>query len=333
MVAGLTVAASHIVDAQAKPTGSTHGWAVPRTPWGDPDLEGIWPSNEMLGTPLERLANFGDRNALTEDEFAARQTQSQRQAETDAEQFVNTQAPRRGSGTGPPSHWGERGKPSRQASLIVDPQDGRLPPMTPAGEKRKNLIRSTYWHDFPGVVEQHPFNSFEDLGPYDRCISRGLLASMLPTGYNMGTQIFQFPGYVVINNEMIHETRVIPLDGRPHIDSKITSWMGDSRGRWDGDTLVIESQNFNAKVGLTLNGNSTPTSQKLRIVERLTRIDQNTIQYQATVDDPETWTRPWTVSLPLKQQPDYGMYEYACHEGNYGMRNILSGARAEEAGK
>jgi hypothetical protein len=333
IVAGLTVVASHIVDAQAKPTGSTHGWAVPRTPWGDPDLEGIWPSNEMLGTPLERPANFGDRNALTEDEFASRQTQSQRQAETDAEQFVNTQAPRRGSGTGPPSHWGERGKPSRQASLIVDPQDGRLPPMTPAGEKRKNLIRSTYWHDFPGVVEQHPFNSFEDLGPYDRCISRGLLASMLPTGYNMGTQIFQFPGYVVINNEMIHETRVIPLDGRPHIDSKITSWMGDSRGRWDGDTLVIESQNFNAKVGLTLNGNSTPTSQKLRIVERLTRIDQNTIQYQATVDDPETWTRPWTVSLPLKQQPDYGMYEYACHEGNYGMRNILSGARAEEAGK
>jgi hypothetical protein len=334
IVAGLTAVASHVLDAQAKPTGSAHGWAVPRTPWGDPDLEGIWPSNEMLGTPLERPANFGERNSLTEDEFAARQAQSERQAEADAEQFVNPQAPRRGSGTGPPAHWGERGKPSHQASLIVDPEDGRVPPLTPAGERRKNLIRSTYWHDFPGVVEQHPFNSFEDLGPYDRCISRGLLASMLPTGYNMGTQIFQFPGYVVINNEMIHETRVIPLDGRPHIDSKITSWMGDSRGRWEGDTLVIESQNFNAKVGLTLNGNSTPTSQKLRIVERLTRIDPNTIQYQATVDDPETWTRPWTVSLPLKQQPDYGMFEYACHEGNYGMRNILSGARTEEeAGK
>jgi hypothetical protein len=333
IVAGLTVAASHIIDAQAEPAGNGQGWIAPRTAWGDPDLEGIWPSNEMLGTPLERPTNFGERNVLTEEEFAARQSQSQQQSEADSEQFVNTQTPRRGTGTGPPSHWGERGKPSRQASLIVDPVDGRLPPMTPAGEKRKGLIRSTYWHDFPGVVEQHPFDSFEDLGPYDRCISRGLLASMLPTGYNMGTQIFQFPGYVVIQNEMIHETRVIPLDGRPRIDSKITSWMGDSRGRWEGDTLVIESKNFNAKVGLTLNGNSTPTSQKLRIVERLTRVDANTIQYQATIDDPETWTRAWTVALPLRQQADYGMYEYACHEGNYGMRNILSGARAEEQQK
>ena len=127
---------------------------------------------------------------------------------------------------------------------------------------------------------------------------------MLPTATTWRS-IFQFPGYVVINNEMIHETRVIPLDGRPHVDSKIKSWMGDSRGRWEGDTLVIESTNFNAKVGLTLNGNSTPTSQKLKIVERLTRVDANTIQYQATVDDPETWTRPWTVSLPYRQQPEY----------------------------
>ena len=333
IVAGLTIVASHIVDAQAKPAAHAQGWVAPRTPWGDPDLEGIWPSNEMLGTPLERPTTFGERNVLTEEEFAARESQSQRQSQADSEQFVNTQTPRRGTGTGPPSHWGERGKPSRQASLIVDPVDGRLPPMTPAGDKRKGLIRSTYWHDFPGVVEQHPFNSFEDLGPYDRCISRGLLASMLPTGYNMGTQIFQFPGYVVIQNEMIHETRVIPLDGRPHIDSKITSWMGDSRGRWEGDTLVIESKNFNAKVGLTLNGNSTPTSQQLRIVERLTRVDANTIQYRATIDDPDTWTREWTVSLPLRQQSDYGMYRYACHEGNYGMRNILSGARAEEQQK
>jgi hypothetical protein len=331
IVAAFALSISATLDAQSKAAGNTHEWVAPRTAWGDPDLEGIWPSNEMLGTPLERPTTFGERNTLTEEEYAARQTQSQRQAEADGEQFVNTQAPSRGTGTGPPSHWGERGKPSRQASLIVEPKDGRLPPMTPAGEKRKNLIRSTYWHDFPGVVEQHPFNSFEDLGPYDRCISRGLLASMLPTGYNMGTQIFQFPGYVVINNEMIHETRVIPLDGRPHVDSKITSWMGNSRGHWEGDTLVIESTNFNAKVGLTLNGNSTPTSQKLKIVERLTRVDANTIQYQATVDDAETWTRPWTVSLPYKQQPEYGMYEYACHEGNFGMRNILSGARAEES--
>jgi hypothetical protein len=181
------------------------------------------------------------------------------------------------------------------------------------------------------VVEAHPFDSFEDLGPYDRCISRGLLASMLPTGYNMGTQIFQFPGFVVIQNEMIHETRVIPLDGRPHIDSKIRSYRGDSRGHWAGSTLVIDSTNFNGKVGLTLNGNSTPTSLNVRIIERLTRVDADTIRYEATVDDPDTWTRPWTVSLPLTRQPDYRIFEYACHEGNYGMRNILSGARQEEA--
>jgi hypothetical protein len=332
-VACLSAATPQTLAAQSTPRGSATAWTMPRTHWGDPDLQGIWPSNEMQGTPLERPETLRDRATLTDEELAERQTQSQRQAELDNEQFVASGRPFRGAGTGPPSHWGERGKPSRQTSLIIDPPDGRLPKMTPAGEKRKGLIRSTYYYDFPGVVEAHPFNSFEDLGPYDRCISRGLLASMLPTGYNMGTQIFQFPGYVVIQNEMIHETRVIPLDGRPHLDSRIRSYMGDSRGHWDGDSLVIESTNFNARVGLTLNGNSTPTSQKLRIVERLTRVDANTIQYQATVDDPETWTRPWTVSLPFRQQPEYGMFEYACHEGNYGMRNILSGARADEAKK
>jgi hypothetical protein len=147
----------------------------------------------------------------------------------------------------------------------------------------------------------------------------------------MGTQIFQFPGFVVIQNEMIHETRVVPLDGRPHLADAIAQYMGDSRGHWDGDTLVVESRNFNARVGLTLNGNATPTSRRLRIEERFTRVDADTLRYEATVDDPETWTRPWTVSLPLTRQPDYGMYEYACHEGNYGMRHILSGARSSEA--
>ena len=317
--------------AQSRSNGAASGsYIVPRTPWGDPDLQGIWPSNQMQGTPLERPATFGPRNTLTDEEFAARQNASRTQAEADAETVVTGRPPRRGVGTGPPSHWGERGLPQRQASLVIDPPDGRLPAMTPEGEKRKNIMRSTYWHDFPDVVPQHPFETFTDLGPYDRCISRGLLASMLPTGYNMGTQIFQFPGYVVIQNEMIHETRVIPLDGRPRLDPKITQWMGDSRGRFEGDTLVIESANFNAKVGLTLNGNNTPTTGRLKITERLTRLDADTIRYEATIDDPGTWTRPWTVALPFKQQPDYGMYEYACHEGNYGMRNILAGARAEE---
>lgn len=307
----------------------TKSWTAPRTPWGDPDLQGLWPSIDMQGTPYERPLDLAGRTELTDAEFAARQSQRRQQAEQDAETSVDDR-PRRGSGTGPPSHWGERGNPSRQSSLVVEPADGRLPPMTPEGRARVAMARSTYYYDFPDVVVAHPFDEYTDLGPYDRCITRGLLASMLPTGYNMGNEIFQLPGYVVIRNEMIHETRAIPLDGRPHIGSKIRQYMGDSRGHWEGETLVIESTNFNGKVGLTLNGNSNLTSQELRIVERLTRTAPDTIQYEATVDDPRTWVRPWKVALPLTRHSDYGMYEYACHEGNYGMRNILSGARADE---
>ena len=268
----------------------------------------------MQGTPYERPAELGQRNVLSEQEFAQRQSASDRQAALDAEQVV-VQRPRANAGTGPPSHWGERGKPSRQASLVVDPPDGRLPPMTEEGRKRIALARSTYWYDFPDVVVKHPFETFTDLGPYDRCITRGVLASMLPTGYNMGTEIFQFPGHVVIQNEMIHEVRVIPTDGRPHISDRIRQWMGDSRGHWEGDTLVVETTNFNAKVGLTRNGNTLLTSPDMTLVERLTRVGPETLQYQATVHDPKTWTRPYTVSLPLRLQPDYDMFEYACHEG------------------
>jgi hypothetical protein len=304
-------------------------YSAPRTPWGDPDLQGKWPANDMQGTPYERPAELGQRNELSDAEFAQRQTASDRQAALDAEQTV-VQRPRTNAGTGPPSHWGERGKPSRQASLIVDPPDGRLPPMTEEGKKRIAQARSTYWYDFPDAVVKHPFETFTDLGPYDRCITRGVLASMLPTGYNMGTEIFQFPGHVVIQNEMIHEVRVIPTDGRPHISDRIRQWMGDSRGHWEGDTLVIETTNFNAKVGLTRNGNTLLTSPDMKLVERLTRVGPETLRYQATVHDPKTWTRPYTVSLPLRLQPDYQAFEYACHEGNYSMRNILAGERAAE---
>jgi hypothetical protein len=204
--------------------------------------------------------------------------------------------------------------------------------MTPEGQKLAKAMRSTYYLDFPTAIEAHPFEQFTDLGPYDRCISRGPFASMMPTGYNMGTQIFQTPGQVVIHNEMIHETRIIPLDGRPHLGPGVRSYMGDSRGRWEGDTLVVETTNTNGKVGLTRNGNTTPASERLRMVERFTRVAHDTLQYEATIEDPVIWTRPWSVSVPFRLQPEYGMYEYACHEGNYGMRNILSGARAEENG-
>ena len=328
LIAGPRIAAAQGSTPARSTTSAAKSWTLPRTPWGDADLQGLWPSMDMQGTPYERPAQFGERATLTEQELAERQTQSQRQAEVDSETAVNTQRAR--TGIGAPSHWGERGRPAAQASLIVDPPDGRFPPMTADGERRSKEAYSTYFLDFPEAVTAHPFNTFEDLGPYDRCITRGLLPSMLPTAYNMGNQILQMPGFVVIRNEMIHETRVIPLDGRPHIGSAIRQYLGDSRGHWEGDTLVIETTNFNGKVGITRNGNTLPTSRDLKIVERITRVDAVTLAYQATVSDPLTWTRPWTVALPLKSHPEYGMFEYACHEGNYAMKHILSGARADE---
>jgi hypothetical protein len=289
-------------------TKPTSKWIVPRTPWGDPDLQGLWPSIDMQGTPYERPAELAGKAVLGDEEFKTR-TAAQ-------------SARRRG--------WGETGIPSRQASLIVDPADGRLPPLTPEGQRRFATAKSTYYLDFPDAIVHHPFDNFDDLGPYDRCITRGVLPSMMPTAYNMGNEIFQIPGYVVIRNEMIHETRSIPLDGRPHINTRIRQYMGDSRGHWEGDTLVIETTNFNGRVGMTRNGNSSPTSTDLRLVERLTRTNADTIQYEATVTDPRIWVRPWKVALPFTRHSDYGMFEYACHEGNYAMKNILSAARSDE---
>jgi len=322
------------VAAQSTGSSSTNvkavkSWTVPRTPWGDPDIQGLWPSNDMQGTPYERPESLGTRATLTDKEFAERQATRERQVRADSEIFV---ASGTRTGIGGPSHWsaGERGEPQRQASLVVDPSNGRIPPLTEEGKKRIALARSTYYYDFPDAVVAHPFETFADLGPYDRCITRGVLSSMMPTAYNMGTEIIQIPGAVVIRNEMIHETRIIPVDGRPHLNANIRQYMGDSRGHWDGDTLVIETTNFNGKVGLTRNGNTLLTSANLKLVERLTRVDATTLQYEATVDDPATWTRAWKVSLPLKQHPEYQFFEYACHEGNYAMRNILSAERAAE---
>jgi hypothetical protein len=215
------------------------------------------------------------------------------------------------------------GKPSRQASLVVEPGDGKLPPMTPEGLQRSASTRNTY-------VVTSGFSGASDLGPYDRCISRGVLGSTFPVIYNNGNQILQLPGYVVIRYEMIHETRIIPLDGRSHVSPAIRSYMGDPRGRWEGNTLVVQTTNFNGRTGAQANGNLSMTSDALELVERFTRTGPDTIQYQVTVNDPKTWTRPWAVAFPLRRDPDYKIFEYACHEGNHAMSNILSAARAEE---
>ena len=316
-----------VVAAAAWISGSAQsGYSTPRTPWGDPDLQGIWPSTHMVGVPLERPAELGTRETLSDDEFKNRQAQNARQAAADDEEFVAPAGGGRGGGdgTGPPSHWGERGRPQRQSSLIVEPANGRMPPMTPDGEKRMadRARRSS--------TGEGPFNAPDDLDYYDRCISRGVLGGILPVVYNNGTEIVQAPGYVVIRYEMIHEARVIPLDGRAAVPGAIRQYSGDARGRWEGDTLVVESTNFNGTIGVTGNGRLRPTSDGLRMVERFTRTGPDSLQYRATVTDPKTWSAPWTVTFPHERDDSYGFYEYACHEGNNAMRNILSGARAAE---
>jgi hypothetical protein len=297
-------------------------YTPPKTSWGDPDLQGLWPATDSIGIPMQRPEGFGSRTVLTDDEFAQREAAAKRTAESDSEEFAN---PNQRAGINPPSYWLERGKPSRQASLVIDPPNGRIPPLTSEGLKRQAdqaALRRTRGAN----------DSWEDHSYYDRCISRGLMGSILPVIYNNGNQIIQAPGFVFIRYEMIHETRVIPLDGRPHAPDGVRSYMGDPRGHWEGNTLVVETTNLlGNRNGINLNGGGLSHSDALRLVERFTRIGPDTIQYQATIDDPKTWSKPWTVAFPLNRDKNFQVYEYACHEGNYGLLDMLSGARAEEA--
>jgi hypothetical protein len=304
-------------------------WVQPKTPWGDPDLQGIWPGN--MGVPMQRAQNLGERTTLTDAEFAQRETQAKRQAEADSQTFATSDTR---PGIGPPSYWTERGKPTRQTSLIVDPPNGRLPALTPEAERYRKEARGG--KGLPGEWKGEA-DSYDDLNIYYRCITRGLLGSMIPVVYNNGNQIVQAPGYVVLRNEMIHEARVIPLDGRSHVNPKIKSFMGDSRGHWEGNTLVVETTNFTDKVAIGSNGAGYPGdpgyhSEQLKIIERFTRVSDNKLEYRATVIDPKTWSQPWTMLIELDRDDKYQFLEYACHEGNYAMEDILSGARASEKG-
>ena len=208
---------------------------------------------------------------------------------------------------------------------MVDPPDGRIPPVTP--EARARIAgRDT------GSFGAGPFNAPEDLTNFDRCITRSVVGSIFPRPYNNGLRIVQAPGYIAITHEMIHETRVIPLDGRPHLGSNIRMYMGDSRGRWENGTLVVDTTNLTDRTSIGFNGNGLRHSAAMHLVERFTRTDADTIQYQVTIDDPKTYTRPFKMAVPMTAAPaGYQMFEYACHEGNYGMPNILSAARADEA--
>jgi hypothetical protein len=301
-----TVVANQAPSA-AKPTTAAK-WTPLRTPWGDPDLQGIW--NNSTTTPLERPTDLVGKQALTDQERAERD---------ELAALSRDAAPRAGDPGTYNQFWWEDGTLLKQPSLVVDPPDGRLPPLTVEAEKTR--ARNVEYQ------RAHPADSWEDRNLAERCLTRG--APKLPGGYNNNFQIFQSPGYVAILQEMIHEVRIIPLDGRAHVNKTVHQWMGDSRGHWEGDTLVVETTNFHEKVVNNSYNCCRGAGANLRVVERFKRVDAHTIDFQYTVYDPTTYSKPWTVALPMRKTPG-PIYEYACHEGNYGMFGILSGARAQE---
>jgi len=293
-------------------------WMPPKTSWGDPDLQGQWPASANI--PMQRPASLGDKAALTDEELEQREEQAQKQTEADHETFAKSGG---AVPVNPPTYWQERGKPSRQTSLVVDPPNGRIPPLTAEGEK---MIKEFRGGRGPGQKFPKTIDTWEDFDSYSRCISRGVVSSMLPYIYNFGNEIIQAPGYVVIRNEMIHEARVIRLDGSLHVGKKILMYMGDSRGHWEGNTLVVETTNLKELPGV---GDGL-FSDAARLVERFTRVAPDELSYDVTINDPKTWTRPWTIHMPYKLDPSYIIYEYACHEGNYMMKDALANARDAE---
>jgi len=301
----LSLLAAGILAAQAP-----KAYVPPKTPWGDPDLQGLWPGS--VNIPLQRPENMGDRDILTEQELKARDTAGKQRATT---------------GT-----WIEYYPASSQASLVVDPKNGRLPPMTPEAEARNKAVRGGLGPPTLSSPEVRA-DSVEDFDLWGRCITKGLVGSMLPGNlYNKGNRIIQAPGLFVIQNEMVHETRIVPTDGSPHRGKNIRTYMGDGRGHWEGNTMVVETTNFVKDIAM--NGiNFALLTDQLRIVERFRRIAPDKLSYDATVEDPGTWARPWTMHVTYPLDPTYELFEYACHEANYGMADILKGARMEEQRK
>jgi hypothetical protein len=310
---GPTAAPSAVRAVPAETTAAAvrdQNWKVPRTSWGDPSFEGVWSTDDMRSVPTVRPESFGERTTLTPEEFRQRASRDEGGADAAAnrETFLRNE-------------WGIR--TFGYSSLLVDPPNGRIPAMTPAGQARAgNRDRGTFG---PG-----PFDEFEDFTLYDRCITRGVLGSTLPVIYGNGLRIAQNPGSVAISYEMIHDTRIIPLDSRPHVDEDIRQYMGNARGHWEGDTLVVETRNFTDKTSIGANGNGTRHSEAMTLTERFTRVDPDMFEYIATVDDPVAYTAPFTFRLMITTQPGYETFEYSCHEGNGAVGHSLSGERAFE---
>jgi hypothetical protein len=313
------------VAAQAPPaaragdsTTAAKKWTAPRTPWGEPDLQGTY-SNRTI-TPFERPANVGGREYFTAEEVAALEKRAREQSgdegrskgtRGDVERAYN-------------DFWWDRGTKvtTPRTSLVIDPSDGRVPALTE--EAKKRAADETKRPAFRGTgANGRGTDTWLDRSTFERCITRGMPGAMSPTAYNNNYRITQSPGYVAIQIEMLGGTRVIPTDGRSHVSKGIRNWMGDSVGRWEGDTLVVDTTNFTDKV--LYRG----AAENLHLVERFTRVGPGEIDYRVTIEDPTTFTRPWTVAIPFVNTGE-DMFEYACHEGNYGMEGILSGAREEE---
>ena len=299
--------------AGAATGGTAKAWTPPRTPDGRPDLQGIWDFRTL--TPLERPDNLSGKDVLTAEEAV--------QLEERAAQNRVDRAPPKGNPGTYNQFWfdfGTRITLTNRTALIVDPADGKVPPMTPDGQTRA-AERAEHM--------RRPATGPEDRALYERCIL-GFNSGppMIPNGYNNNFELLQRRDYVVILTEMVHDARIVPMDGRPHLPASLRQWSGDSRGRWDGDTLVVETTNFTHKGTGTISLPVT-TDENLRLVERFTLADADTLMYEFTVTDPTTWTKPWTAVVHMKRNPAR-IYEYACHEGNYGMEGILKGARADE---
>ena len=290
--------------------GAPIPYVAPKTPWGEPDLQGVWSSDDTAGIPRERPDEAGMRLYQTDQEFAARKKQvdvGMQRGENAAGSFRNDFATRA----------------FRQTSLIIDPPDGRMPVTTAAAEKRR-ASRDR------GTFGDGPFNTFEDFTLYDRCITRGIVGSVLRVIYGNGNRIVQSPGVVAFSYEMIHDTRVIYTDGRPHIGQAIRQYLGDSRARWEGDVLVVRTTNLTDKTSIGGNGNGLRHSAKMTITEQFKRVADDIVQYQFTVEDPVTYAEPFTMSMPLTPLSGGVLLPYECHEGNLAVPNALSGERAED---
>jgi hypothetical protein len=300
-------------------SGGGKAWTAPRTPWGDPDLQGDFTNKSEQGTPFERPKEFEGRRLEDVNGKELENILRERQQRV----IDNARPPGSEDEPHAPVHWSDRYEVTKggQAWAVIDPPDGKIPPVTSAARERAARAAAN------ARARREAADTWVDRGLYERCITRGLPGSMMPAIYGNSYRIVQGPGVVAITYEMVHETRVIPLDGRPHVGASIRGYMGTAVGRWEGDTLVVETTNFREE-STYRNANA----DTLKLTERFTRVAPDKVRWAVTVEDPQTWTRPWTFALPLTINDDEPVFEYACHEGNYGMFNILSGARAEERG-